>query len=336
MFHKNDLFHTSLSFDMRVPDFGVPPREAYAAAFEMIDYADRHGIDRVDFQEHHQSEDGYLPAPFLMGTAAAARTKTIAVVMGAAILPFHDPVKIAEQIAVADLISGGRFYTVLAAGYAEHEFAAFGITLKDRGRLMERGFEVILRALSGERFMDGTREVFVRPLPQRDVREILYAGGGSPAAARRAARFRLSMWPMNNRIIRDYEAECAALGHEPGRLMRPATSVYVTDDPDKAWHDIAPYILHYVRSYAAWSGDAAASASPMHGLDTLDKIKASGVMQVVTPEQAVAIGRVRGIGLCPLIGGMTPELGWASLEMFVGKVLPAIRDAPAEWRAAVG
>src|SRR5262249_37459378 len=154
MFHKNDLFHTSIGFDMRVPDFGAPPRQVYAAALEMIDYADKQGIDKVDFQEHHQSEDGYLPSPFLMGTAAAAGTKNIAIVLGAVILPYHDPVKVAEQIAVADLISGGRFYTVLAAGYSITEFAAFRVTLKDRARLMDEGFDLILRALSGERFKD--------------------------------------------------------------------------------------------------------------------------------------------------------------------------------------
>ncbi len=184
MFHRNEILTTNISFDMRVPQFGVHPRDAYAAAFEMIEYADRAGIASADFQEHHQSEDGYLPTPFLMGTAAAARTKSIALVMSAVILPFHDPVKVAEQIAVSDLISGGRIYTVLGAGYVEHEFAAFGITLKDRARLMEDGLEIIVRALSGERFQHRGREIFVRPLPQRDVREIVFVGGSAPPAAR--------------------------------------------------------------------------------------------------------------------------------------------------------
>ena len=90
MFHKNDLFHTSIGFDMRVPDFGAPPLVVYEEALKMIEYADRSGIEEVHFQEHHQSEDGYCPVPFLIGTAAAARTQQIAVVMGAVILPFHD------------------------------------------------------------------------------------------------------------------------------------------------------------------------------------------------------------------------------------------------------
>ncbi len=118
MFYPNDLFLTSVGFDMRVPDFGAPPSEVYNAALEMAVYADENGIDKVDYQEHHQSEDGYIPTPFLMASAAAARTKRIAIVLGAVILPLHDPVKVAEQIAVVDLISNGRVITVLAGGYS--------------------------------------------------------------------------------------------------------------------------------------------------------------------------------------------------------------------------
>jgi alkanesulfonate monooxygenase SsuD/methylene tetrahydromethanopterin reductase-like flavin-dependent oxidoreductase (luciferase family) len=336
MFHQNDMFHTNIGFDMRVPDFGAPPLTVYEEALKMIEYADANGIDKVDFQEHHQSEDGYCPVPFLIGTAAAARTKRIAIVLGAVILPFHDPVKVAEQIAVADLISGGRFYTVLAAGYSPTEFAAFRVSLKDRARLMDEGFDIILRALSGERFMDKDREVFVRPLPSRPPHEIVYAGGGTPASARRAARFGLSMWPMNDTIMKDYEAECLKLGKEPGRYIRGMTSLYITDDPERGWSELGPHLLHYMKSYAKWSESPGQSASPLHGLDTIEKIRAADLVKVVTPEQAIAIGRVRSVGLQPLLGGLHPDLGWKSLHLFVEKVLPAIKDAPVEWRKSQG
>jgi alkanesulfonate monooxygenase SsuD/methylene tetrahydromethanopterin reductase-like flavin-dependent oxidoreductase (luciferase family) len=331
MFHRNDLFHTNIGFDMRVPDFGAPPLVVYEEALKMIEYADANGIDKVDFQEHHQSEDGYCPVPFLIGCAAAARTKNIAIVMGAVILPFHDPVQVAEQIAVADLISGGRFYTVLAAGYSPTEFAAFRVSLKDRARLMDEGLDIILRALSGERFMDKDREVFVRPLPSRDPREIVFAGGGTPAAAKRAARFGLSMWPMNDSIIPDYEAACAELGREPGRFIRGMTSLYVTDDPERGWRELGPHLLHYMKSYAKWSESPGQSASPLHGLDTIEKIRAANLVQVVTPDEAVEIGRTRAVGLQPLLGGLNPDLGWKNLTNFVEQVMPRIKDARAEW-----
>ena len=337
MFHENDLFHTSIGFDLRAPEqFGVNSQQIFSAALEMVDYAEKHGIDKVDFQEHHQSEDGYIPCPFLPGVAVASRTERIAIVMGAVILPFHNPVEVAEQIAVADLISNGRFYTVLAGGYSPTEFAAFGVSLKDRAKTMEAGFDLILRALSGERFTHEGREVFVRPLPTRPPHEIVYAGGGTPASARRAARFGLGMWPMIDSIIPDYVAECEKLGKKPGRFIRGVTSVYVTDDPERSWNDLGPHLLHYMQSYARWSGSAEESASPLHGMDSLDKIRAAGLVQVLTPEEAIELGRKSAIGLQPLIGGLHPDLGWKSLELFVAKVLPHIKNAPSEWRKSQG
>jgi alkanesulfonate monooxygenase SsuD/methylene tetrahydromethanopterin reductase-like flavin-dependent oxidoreductase (luciferase family) len=337
MFHHRDLFHTSLGFDLRAPEqFGVTSLQIFNEALAMIEYADKNGIEKVDFQEHHQSEDGYVPCPILPGVAAAARTKNIAIVIGAIILPFHDPVKVAEQVAVADLLSNGRFYAVLAAGYSPTEFAAFGVRLEDRARIMDEGFDTILRALAGERFQFKGREVFVRPLPSRPPHEIVFAGGGTRASARRAARFGLSMWPMNSRIIPDYEAACAEFGVTGTKFIRGITSVYVTDDPEQGWADLEPHLLHYARSYAKWSASPETSASPLHGLDSIEKIRAAGLMQVLTPDEAVELGKTRAIGQQPLIGGLHPDKGWKSLELFVNKVLPQIKDAPAQWRKTQG
>ena len=106
------------------------------------------------------------------------------------ILPLHDPVKLAEQIAVLDLMSGGRLDVIFGAGYVAAEFAAFGVSMRDRGRLLDEGIDIILRALKGERFMAGGREVYVRPLPVQKPEDILLVGGGVDASAKRAARFR--------------------------------------------------------------------------------------------------------------------------------------------------
>jgi alkanesulfonate monooxygenase SsuD/methylene tetrahydromethanopterin reductase-like flavin-dependent oxidoreductase (luciferase family) len=327
VFYPNDLFHTNIGFDMRVPEYVVSRDKAYQAALEMIRYADEHGVDKVDFQEHHGSDDGYLPTPFLMGAAAGACTKRIAIVLGAVILPLHDPVEVAEQIAVGDLISGGRLHVTLAGGYSPKEFDAFGVSLKDRGRLMDEGFDVIIRALSGERFTHNGRPVFVRPLPSRPVREIVFGGGGVQASARRAAKFGLPLWPMNDSMIPAYEEECRKLGREPGPLARGYTAVYITDDPDRGWDEVGRNLLHVARSYAAWSESAETSASPFHGVETIEQVKNLGMMSVVTPEQAIEIGRAGPIGVTPLMGGLDPDLGWKNLEAFVQKVLPHIKGA---------
>src|ERR1700742_3234436 len=150
---------TALHFDMRAPSFGAPADRLYAAALEMATFADEMGITRIGLMEHHGSEDGYLPSPFVMGGAIAARTRRCRLNLGAVILPLHDPVKIAEHIAVLDQLSGGRLEVTFGAGYVPSEFARFRVSLRDRGKLLDRGIEIILRALDGERFeMDG-REI---------------------------------------------------------------------------------------------------------------------------------------------------------------------------------
>ena len=179
------MFRTFLSFDMRAPDFGAPAPDLYDAAMDMCAFGDEVGIDGVIFPEHHASDDGYNPAPELMATAVAARTKRMEMILGAIVLPLHDPVEVAETIAVTDIICGGRLTTTLAAGYVEAEFNMFGRSLKDRAKLMDEGLDVITRALAGERFEYDDREIFVRPLPRSRPPKILVGGGVPPQRAGR-------------------------------------------------------------------------------------------------------------------------------------------------------
>ena len=184
---------TALLFDMRAPSFGAPAERLYSAALEMATFADEMGISRIGLMEHHGSDDGYLPSPFVMGGSVAARTKRCRINLGAIILPLHDPVHVAEQIAVLDLLSAGRLQVIFAAGYVPSEFALFKASLHDRGKLLDQGIDIILRALHGERFSTDGREVFVRPLPIQKPEAILFGGGGveSVGAPRREIRYRL-------------------------------------------------------------------------------------------------------------------------------------------------
>src|SRR5690242_6060226 len=103
------------SFDMRAPDWGTPRKELYQAALEMAAFADRIGIERIGLMEHHGSDDGYLPRPFMLAAGMAAVTQHAKFVLGAVILPLHDPVAVAEEIAVLDLMSNGRFNVIFGA-----------------------------------------------------------------------------------------------------------------------------------------------------------------------------------------------------------------------------
>jgi len=325
------MFSTALSFDMRAPDFGAPSSDLYTAALDMCAFADEVGIDGVIFPEHHCSEDGYNPVPALMGTAVAARTKRIEIMLGAIVLPLHDPVEVAETIAVADLVSGGRIHTTLAAGYVEAEFNMFGKSLSDRAKLMDEGLDVIARALAGERFTYQNREVFVRPLPLSGSLKVL-VGGGVPATARRGAKFGFGLWvlqpsmdPRSQEIISLYQQECKRLGRAPGPIMTTSLAVHVARDPEAAWEQVGPHVLHMVRSYASWASDVDTKTSPFYGMDTIEAVRSSGFINVMTPEQTVELARQTPISLVPLISGLSPKIGWEMLKLFAAEVLPKIR-----------
>lgn len=328
---------TSVMFDMRAPGFGTPTAELYAAALDMAAFADEAGVMSVNLMEHHASEDGYLPQPFVMGGGVAARTKRCRISLGAVILPLHDPVKIAEQIAVLDLMSNGRLQVIFGAGYVAEEFAAFGVSLKDRGRLLNEGIDVILRALHGERFQapDG-RTVFVRPLPVQKPENILIVGGGVEASAKRAAKFGLGISPLRPDLIDIYDAECRSLGREPGPKFSPAglSNVHLTRDPEATWAQVLPHLKHVITEYAKWAEAEPNSNSPFRGLLTNDEaLKRCGMFNVMTPEELVerapsAVSEFGSISLMPLLGGLAPKAGWESLEL-LKTVLPKLQRQPA-------
>lgn len=325
-----------MAFDMRAPAFGTPAPALYATSLEMAQFADERGFDLLSVSEHHGSEDGYLPAPFVLGAAMAARTRSIRIMLGAVILPLHDPIKIAEQIAVLDLVSAGRLEVTFGAGYSPSEFEMFSVPLSERGRRLDEGLEIILHALAGERFKANGREIFVRPLPVQRPHPPMFIGGGVEASARRAARLGLGLAPMNLDIVKVYASECRKLGREPGSVFikAPPMTVYVTEDPEKGWAEIAEHAIHVAKSYAGWGADQKNSSSPLAALVTPDAVRASKYFVAVTPDECVALADTldaSGTSLCiyPLLGGLEPSLAWKSLELFADKVLPRIKTRSA-------
>jgi alkanesulfonate monooxygenase SsuD/methylene tetrahydromethanopterin reductase-like flavin-dependent oxidoreductase (luciferase family) len=316
---------------MRAPEFGAPVSALYAASLDMAAFADEMGIGRIGLMEHHGSEDGYLPAPFVMGGGIAARTKQCRITLGAVILPLHDPVKIAEQVAVLDLMSGGRLEVIFGAGYVPSEFARFNVSLRDRGKLLDQGIDLILRALRGERFEADGREVFVRPLPIQAPEDIVMAAGGVEASARRAARFGIGFSPLRNDLLPLYDEECRKRGREPGRKIGNGAPmcIHVAEDPAEAWAHFKPHALHVAASYAKWAGEEANSNSPFVGLDDEEMLRRSGMFAVWTPDEVIASAPLLtaangALNFMPLLGGLSPELGWKSLELLKSKVMPRL------------
>ncbi len=327
--------HTTVSFDMRAPEWGTPPAELYPAAIEMAAFADKIGVTSINLMEHHGSEDGYLPQPFSLCAAMASVTKNIQFSLGAVILPLHDPVMVAEQLAVADLLTKGRVRIILGAGYVPFEFAMFEKSLKDRAKLMDKGLEIILRALKGERFEIDGRPVFIRPLPNTAPEDMIMVGGAVPASARRAAKFDVGFGPMKDEVVDIYLAECEKHGRPPRNYFRPKPgmpmAIHLCEDPDAGWAAIEPHAVHVITEYAKWAAlEGDGSNSPFKGLTDPAVLRHAGLFAAWTPEQLLArvpsIEDRQSIGFQPLLGGLAPEEGWKSLKL-LEQTMPALNTA---------
>jgi len=320
----------TMRFDMRAPAHGAPIGELYAAALDMAAWAEEHPCVSVIVSEHHASPDGYLPAPLVFAGALAARTRRIPIQVAALLVPLHDPVELAEQMAILDVISGGRVSYVCAIGYREAEYAMFGRAMKGRGRRMEECLRVLQRAFAGETFAYEGRTVHVTPQPTTPGGPFLLMGGNSPAAVRRAGRLGMGMMTQGGdpALQAVYEAACREAGNEPGMFINPpggsVMSGFVAEDVDRAWREIGPYLLHDARMYAAWMGDAGAASKST--AQTVEALRAeNGSYRIFTPADAVRYTRENGIFLTqPLCGGLPPKLAWRSLELLAAEVLPHI------------
>jgi alkanesulfonate monooxygenase SsuD/methylene tetrahydromethanopterin reductase-like flavin-dependent oxidoreductase (luciferase family) len=320
-----------LRFDMRAPADGPAAiGDLYKAAIEMAEWGERNGALAIVVSEHHASPDGYLPSPLVLAAAIAARTTTVPITIAALLVPLYDPVKLAEDMAVLDVISGGRVAHIAGLGYRPEEYAMFGQSIGARGRRMDECLSVLQRAWSGDEFEYEGRAVHVTPAPVTPGGPPLMYGGGSVAAARRAARFGLGFFAQTwaDGLEDAYRDECARLGNEPGMCFVPssdaATTVFVAGDVDRAWKEIGPFMLHDAQMYASWLGDSAA-ASKSHAT-TVDELRAErGAYRVLTPAEAVAYIRTHGpLSMQPLCGGCPPELAWESLRLIAEEVLPAL------------
>src|SRR5712692_11630763 len=117
-------------------DFRNPPEwwqasdRLYSEILDQIAWSESHGFGDVWLSEHHFIEDGYLPSILPVAAAIAARTKRIRIASGVLLMPFHNPVRLAEDIAVVDVISGGRFELGVGVGFKHEEFEGFGVPFK--------------------------------------------------------------------------------------------------------------------------------------------------------------------------------------------------------------
>jgi alkanesulfonate monooxygenase SsuD/methylene tetrahydromethanopterin reductase-like flavin-dependent oxidoreductase (luciferase family) len=317
-----------LRFDFRNPEFaGTSMADRYAAALDMVEWADRLGCVNVVVSEHHGSPDGYLPSPIPMLAAMAARTTNVRFMIAALIAPFHDPLRLAEDLSVLDNLSKGRVDLVVAGGYVPEEFAMFDVPMRERAERVTEAVTTLKQAFRGELFEYRNRMVQITPAPFRAGGPAILLGGSGEPAARRAARIADGFIPSVPEAWEFYRDEVQQLGRpDPGPSPIGRNRVVaLAEDRDRGWDAMAPFFLHETNAYGAWNADGTSSYAVFTGTDELRR---SGHYRVLTPEQFVGEQQASEFPFAmfhPLCGGMPIELAWSSLRLFEQAVLPAFR-----------
>jgi alkanesulfonate monooxygenase SsuD/methylene tetrahydromethanopterin reductase-like flavin-dependent oxidoreductase (luciferase family) len=320
-----------LRFDFRNPAFaGTSLADRYAAALDMAAWADDLGCVSIAVSEHHGSPDGYLPSPLPMLAAMATRTTNARLMVAALVAPFHDPLRLAEDLVVLDHLSRGRIDLIVAGGYVREEFEMFGVPMAERPKRVTETVTTLKAAFTGEPFEYRGRTVQVTPAPYQAGGPGIILGGSSEPAARRAARIADGFLPSVPEVWEFYRDEVQKLGRpDPGESPIGETrTVALAEDPDKGWERMGPYFLHETNSYGAWQAQDDVG-SPYRTVEDLDELRAKDAYAVLTPDQLVTELREAPFPFAffhPLCGGMPIELAWSSLQLFQHEVLPAFSD----------
>lgn len=316
----------------------------YSDAIELVERVEETGLDSAWVSEHHFAADGYLPALLPLLGSFAAVTDRIELGTGVVLAPFHDPIRLAEDFAVVDQISGGRVICGLGIGWRDEEFRAFGIDPRSRVRRLEEVVAVLRAAWTEDRFSFAGKhyaydEVSVTPKPARVPP--IFVGGFVDEAIRRAGRIGDGYISSRGSVERVREAFAMAAearadaGKEGPLQVAVLQNAFVTEDPVRDWPQVRDGIGHQLGVYAGWRV----------GTDVPGR-----QLQVMPPDEA-SIREMTAYGtpddvvdyLLPIVGalaaypeshlivrlhypGMDAEPAERAIELFAEEVAPRLRD----------
>lgn len=323
-----------LWYDFRnPPQWQRPWAQLYGELLDQIVYTEQLGYDYIWLSEHHFAEDGYLPSLLTMAAAIAARTTRVKIGTAVLLTPLHNALRIAEDGAVVDLISNGRLVLGLGLGWHPVEFAALGVPIKQRASRTDESIEVIKRAWTEERFSFHGRyhtldNISVTPKPAQRPRPPILIGGGTEEAARRAARLGDGFVGGGGGGRATFDAYLRALAAE-GRsradvIISTAMPLYVSKDPEQAWHEIRDHLLYQANWYRQ-------GRAPL--IDDPETLRPS--ILIASPEECVAEIRHRYEALgwdelhfWAVLPGMAPKQAQTSIELFAREVMPQLTAMP--------
>jgi alkanesulfonate monooxygenase SsuD/methylene tetrahydromethanopterin reductase-like flavin-dependent oxidoreductase (luciferase family) len=338
------------------------PNSTHAEMFRRqlaeVELAERIGIDQIWFFEHHLTPSGPLPSPNLLIAAAARTTHRIRFASMVNILPFRHPLLVAEEAAMLDNLTEGRFDMGLGRGLRPPEFAAFGVDQAQSREMFEESFDIIRRLFADEMFEHRGRYWTVRkdaplapPLVQRPHPPFLVSAQ-SGDSLRWAARHDVPFAQIDS--LTEQARSAATLyrdvqithGHSPAPRLYLMREIYVAEDDARAREEARPWMLQqwqlwqrYTQfthggllpeSYDFWRRQA-----PMLHAMSFDEIVANDLVILGGPERvAETIKRLAGqvplMGLAMIfkLGAMPYDMVERSMALFGAEVIPRVRRAP--------
>jgi alkanesulfonate monooxygenase SsuD/methylene tetrahydromethanopterin reductase-like flavin-dependent oxidoreductase (luciferase family) len=326
-------------YDMRNPrDSGISNVTLYRQTLEHIERMEELGFDTVWLTEHHFIDDDYLPSVLTMAAAVAARTTRVTIGTAVLLLPLHDPIRVAEDAAVVDVLSDGRLRLGLGLGYKLEEFEAFGVDRRARPSLLEEGIEIIRGAWADGPFShDGRHRQFagldVTPKPVQRPGPQIWLAGRAPVPVNRAATVGDGLIVVGGPdLYRSYhEAHRASGRSDPARLCIFAFT-YPTDDPARDEARLGRFASYRMENYAQWYGSAGDLESDRNLLQSAGAAEAGGAMSFFgTPERVIdelktaeAAGATAALWFATL-PGTTPDATTPMFETLAKDVMPAFR-----------
>ncbi len=322
----------NLRYDMNSPPFGARHPDLYRAAIDQSVWADRLGFRQVFLAEHHGAEDGYCPSSMVQAASILGATSRIVTHLSALVVTMHDPLRLAEDLAVLDNIGPGRIWLTAGMGYRPHEFEMFGRDIAKRLAIMNETMATLKSAWTGEPFEFRGRTVRVTPRPVTPGGPKIYMGGSTEKSAIRAAVNGYQYFPGHPDLFTLYKEERARAGFPPPEeLMKPAASfLYVSEHPDRDWPLLAPHVAYATNTYAEWAKERGTGETRYQAAETIEALKAMPNIKVLTPDQCFdylkSLGRGTAVTFHALLGGIDPDLSWKGLRLFEQAVLPRLRN----------
>jgi alkanesulfonate monooxygenase SsuD/methylene tetrahydromethanopterin reductase-like flavin-dependent oxidoreductase (luciferase family) len=336
----------------RNPSQWAQPREQlYEDHIEQAVYAEALGYDTVWTTEHHFAEDEWSPSLLPILAAMAARTNTIRLGTFLIVLPFHHPVRVAEDAATVDIISKGRLELGLGLGYWLSEFASFNIPRNERVSRLREGIEIIRKCFTEDSFSyEGRyhtlRQIEMRPKPVQQPHPPIWIGAMMEKSVRRTAELGCHLAGSGGADLQQmYDGALRDLGKDvEAHKISQLRAVYIAESRDQAWDDAQDHLHYMMSSYdkrykeaddLPWAKETMTApevppAAELRHLKDLSFFQAPLI--VGSPDDAIseieryrAETRVTHLVMWMQLPGLPDVKARRSMELFAKEVMPHFR-----------